>query len=250
MGGYQECDVPGVGVLWRSWGDAAERLLPADGAADLILRNEEAIIAGPSTRAFVATGSEHAATVGLRFLPGTAGRALGVHLSEFRDHQVPAVDAVGAELLRRGVPLLRRVRDADLTPGGTIAQHVSAAAAVFSAPAGSSGWAALAREAAARGGAASEFAGELGYSERQANRRMREHFGYGFATLRRVLRAERAQCLLRAGLSVVDTAARAGYSDQAHLSREFRELVGTTPTGYRAELGDGSDVSDASGSAA
>lgn len=236
VGAYQECDVPGVGVLWRSWGDAAPRLLPADGAADLILRDDTTLIAGPSTRAFTATGSEHSVTVGLRFLPGTAGSALGVHPGELRDRHVPAADALGSELLRRGEVLLSRLREADLVQGSGMAPHASAAAAVFAERAGNPGWAALARAAAARGGSASELARELGYSERQAHRRMCEHFGYGFATLRRVLRAERAQALLRSGLSAVDTAARAGYSDQAHLSREFRDLVGATPTGYLADL--------------
>ncbi len=45
----------------------------------------------------------------------------------------------------------------------------------------------------------------------------------------RLERAHRAQTLLRAGTPLADAAARAGYADQPHLSREFRRVVGVSP---------------------
>jgi AraC-like DNA-binding protein len=47
--------------------------------------------------------------------------------------------------------------------------------------------------------------------------------------LRRVLRFRRAVALLDAGHAPADVAARTGYADQPHLSREVRALGGASP---------------------
>ena len=70
---------------------------------------------------------------------------------------------------------------------------------------------------------------------RQLHRRSLWSFGYGPATLARLLRLQRflaigsisglsAQCLILGRLAV-----DAGYSDQAHLTRECRTICGLTP---------------------
>ena len=47
-------------------------------------------------------------------------------------------------------------------------------------------------------------------------------------------RVERAKELLRRGdLSLAQVAARAGFCDQAHLTRHFKRIAGVTPSGYR-----------------
>ncbi|HTP24466.1 MAG TPA: AraC family transcriptional regulator [Anaeromyxobacteraceae bacterium] len=46
-------------------------------------------------------------------------------------------------------------------------------------------------------------------------------------------RVRRAQALLRAGLSPSATAAQVGFSDQSHLNRHFKRVLGVTPGRYR-----------------
>lgn len=83
-----------------------------------------------------------------------------------------------------------------------------------------------------RAASAGAVAAVLGESERTLRRRMFADFGYGYATLVRVQRAARARDLLARGARPADAAAAAGFADQAHLNREFRELVGVTPAQF------------------
>uniref|UniRef100_UPI00352588EC helix-turn-helix transcriptional regulator n=1 Tax=Streptomyces sp. PU_AKi4 TaxID=2800809 RepID=UPI00352588EC len=74
-------------------------------------------------------------------------------------------------------------------------------------------------------------ADELGVGARQLHRRSLAAFGYGPKTLARILRMRRALALARTGVPFAETAARTGYADQAHLSREIRDLTGLPPGG-------------------
>jgi len=84
-----------------------------------------------------------------------------------------------------------------------------------------------------------ELARASGYSHRRFGALFRQQVGLGPKTFARVLRWQtvlaRAQTLARAGqpLSWSALALDAGYSDQAHLGREFRALAGVTPEAYR-----------------
>ncbi len=69
-------------------------------------------------------------------------------------------------------------------------------------------------------------ADELGLGARQLHRRSLTAFGYGPKTLARILRMRRALALARSGVPFAETAIRAGYADQPHLSREVRSLTG------------------------
>jgi AraC-like DNA-binding protein len=72
---------------------------------------------------------------------------------------------------------------------------------------------------------------ESGLSHRAFVGRFRQQVGVAPKTAARVLRYERATALLGAGArSIADVAAASGYSDQAHLDREFAELAGLSPT--------------------
>lgn len=47
------------------------------------------------------------------------------------------------------------------------------------------------------------------------------------------VRVERAKLLLRQGMSPAETAIAVGMTDQSHLNRHFKRIVGVTPGQYR-----------------
>ncbi|TCN29021.1 helix-turn-helix domain-containing protein [Sinorhizobium americanum] len=80
-----------------------------------------------------------------------------------------------------------------------------------------------------------------GLSERSLRRLCLEHFGYGAKALDRVLRLQR---FLAAGRGrpqdkLAALAVDAGYADQAHLTREMRELTSLTPGEILRQLAPG-----------
>ena len=92
---------------------------------------------------------------------------------------------------------------------------------------------AVARLQATRGAARIEaVAAEVGWSRRHLAARFREAVGLSPKALGRLIRVEHAARRVRAGEALGDVAYAAGYADQSHLNREFRELVGCRPTEF------------------
>ena len=77
-----------------------------------------------------------------------------------------------------------------------------------------------------------EAPGPFAVSERRLRRRFVQAVGYGPATYLRVARFQRAVALASRVPGLAALAAAAGYSDQAHLSRDCRALTGLTPRAY------------------
>ena len=80
-----------------------------------------------------------------------------------------------------------------------------------------------------------DLADEVGWSRRHLTERFTDEYGIGPKQAARIERFTRARSLLEAGSASADVAARCGYADQAHLTREFRALGGCTPTQWRQE---------------
>ncbi|MFJ6702104.1 MULTISPECIES: helix-turn-helix domain-containing protein [unclassified Streptomyces] len=208
-------------VVWvkTPGADGDGRVLP-DGCMDLLWHEGRLLVAGPDTRAYLTAGAG-GTWVGLRFYPGAAPAVLGVPAHELLD---------------------RRVDLADLWPSATV-RRLRARTAAAADPAAALERIALEREAPAdpslrrlvealdEGRPVAAVADELGLGARQLLRRSRAAFGYGPKTLARVLRMQRALALARNGVPLAETAVRAGYADQPHLSREVRELAGLPLTG-------------------
>jgi len=86
---------------------------------------------------------------------------------------------------------------------------------------------------------------ELGWSRKHLANRFQDCIGLAPKTLARILRFRKAaDHLSAAGLTCwSEFAVDAGYYDQAHLIREFRQLAGMTPVEYvHRMLSDGTGV--------
>lgn len=79
-----------------------------------------------------------------------------------------------------------------------------------------------------------ELAAEIGWSRQHLSARVQGELGLAPKTLARLLRFHRACALARAGTEGgwAAVAAAAGFSDQAHLAREFATLAGEAPTAW------------------
>lgn len=219
--------VPGVTVWTRENGGGSYRVLP-DGCMDLIWHDGTLLIAGPDTRAHVAEEPPGGSYAGLRFAPGLGPLVLGVPARELRDQRVPLDALWPAARAGRLADRLGGPGAADILDAWAVAR-IGAAGAV-DLPGQPSAWgyfqAAGVARALAAGRAVGGIAAETGLGERQLRRRCEAAFGYGPKTLGRVLRLQRALELARRGTAFAEVAVRAGYADQAHLSREVKSLAG------------------------
>jgi hypothetical protein len=66
-------------------------------------------------------------------------------------------------------------------------------------------------------------------SLRSIQRRFVQATGLTQGSIRKIERARHATLLLQQGVSILDTVERAGYSDQAHMTRALKHLIGKTP---------------------
>jgi AraC-like DNA-binding protein len=212
-----------VECLWSSVPTGPTRVLP-DGCMDLLVDEVGGLtVAGPDTAAFVAGGREGVRRAGLRFHPGVLPRLLGVPAAEVRNRRVALADLS---------PAAARVATRAVGPAaepGTLFRLVAALAA-NEPPRETAPWSlpALSRVTVrlGAGAAVGEVADELGWSTRSLTRHCTAVYGYGPAVLRQVLRFRAATSLLHTGLTPAEVAARTGYADQPHLSREIRALAG------------------------
>jgi AraC-like DNA-binding protein len=223
---YREQPVP---ARWRAlaecvWTSAAPvapevvDVLP-DGCMDLVWSGADLFVAGPDTAPNPYTRAAGLAATGLRFHPGVLPALLDIPAAALRDARVPLA-ALHPALARRAV--------AAIAAGAEPAAVLPALAARLPGRAPEPGVRAVAARLS-RGASAADTADALGWTTRTLHRRCLAAFGYGPATLRRVLRFRRALALLGGGVAPAEVAARAGYTDQPHLSREVRALAGTAP---------------------
>jgi AraC-like DNA-binding protein len=197
---------------------------------DGTIRDLQLIVAGPSTQFFMVPVQANAAFLGLRFRAGWGGACLGVDAAAIcnvtlDDSQVdillgastaPLRQALDLASLRAQLHTLARKLVTGAKP--LVNQRVQEAIDLLHISGGRLPIAELARRA--------------GMSERSLRRAMQQAVGLPVKTLGLILRFQRTVRLLRADPtgSLVAAAVEGGYSDQAHMTREFRRLGGFAPT--------------------
>jgi AraC-like DNA-binding protein len=242
--GYRESPPQAIlrGLVECAWVGASSgpaiQVLP-DGCMDLIRMDGHIVVAGPDTTPVLANRGARP-YVGLRFRPGALPRLLGVPAAELVGSRIPL-----AEL--RPVP-----------PERSTLTELAVALASESPRSQTAPWplAALHHVTGrlAAGTPVPAVADDIGWSPRTLQRQCSAVYGYGPATLRRILRFRRAVAMLSAGLPIADVAAGAGYADQSHLHREVREFAGTAVTtlasSYASAANRSTDVSSGSATVA
>ncbi len=219
-----------VACIWAAWpSEAVGRVLP-DACIDIVWDGSSLFVAGPDTGPVAIDPRPDLAVAGVRFLPGRAPAFLGVPACDLLDSRVALADLWDRARVER---LTERLAS---TPDPAAAARVldSAVADQAGRTGGADpmidGLVALLRREPAAHGAVRAASQALAVEQRRLHRHCRTAVGYGPKTLDRVLRFRRAMRLARDTDSLALLASRAGYADQAHLSRETRRLAGTTPS--------------------
>jgi AraC-like DNA-binding protein len=244
-----------VAVLWWSQRDRGqeygEHMLPSGSVTMIFALHEEPIICFPGSSSrrscswsrsivhgpqwgYFKTGPKPAGiAVGIAFRPGAAESILGLPVAELTDRHVPLDELWGVrgeELRQRLVAThdhksVFRVLETELIT--RLRRPLLIHPAVAHALASRSGaWAPI---------RVADIQRDSGYSPRHFVALFRAAVGltpkHYYRIKRFTIALQRLACANPRNLA--DIAAAVGYSDQAHLAREFREFAGITPTQYR-----------------
>lgn len=227
-----------IACLWisRTADAAPQRQVPIvpDGCSDILAFGaQEPVVVGPATRthwAVLAPGAEIAA---VRLLPGAFPAIYGWPARALLDRTQPLGDVcadIGA--LRADVA----AADGAHARCAVLAHWVRRRLAKNGDR--SNVLVAAARRLSVEGNVGVDrLAHELGWSARTLLRQFEAACGYGPKKLQRIMRLQRALGTAReagANTSAAAIAFAAGYADQAHMTREFRQLTGFTPLAYLA----------------
>ncbi|HVS12630.1 MAG TPA: helix-turn-helix domain-containing protein [Thermoanaerobaculia bacterium] len=243
-----------VAGLWLVEGyhtpNARERLLPT-GTVELVVNLGEdrmriydgedvarttlldgAVVCGAHSRSFVIDAEEQQRVVGVHFRPGGAYPFLGARVDEVENLHLSLEDLWGAR-----ARALRERLGAEADPRARLRLLESALLERAFRPLEQHP--AVARSLAMLHGAprlptVAEITREIGLSARRVAQLFREQVGLTPKRYCRVVRFQRVIEAVRplAEVRWAEAAIDCGYSDQAHLARDFRELSGLTPTEY------------------
>jgi AraC-like DNA-binding protein len=220
---------------WNAVPTGRHRLVP-DACLDVVwLSTGELMLCGPEVSAWTFQLPPGVLAAGVRFRPGVVPVLLGVGADTLLDRRVPWASFVGvaaAESL-----------SAALSTAATDQERLAAlhdaittlTAAATPDPLAETVLALVVEHPRVR---AVEVAAAVGLTARQLQRRCLHSFGYGAATLARIVRFHRfwsAASLAAPATSLAAVAHEAGYADHAHLVRDCRAITGVPPSRFLAE---------------
>jgi len=195
------------------------------------------MVHGPQSAYYVTGPKPKGCVIGVSFHAGMAGAILGVPLHELQDQHVCIDDIWGvrAAELRERLAVAAGPRAAiDILERDLIARmhrpwllHPAVAQALRPALIGRASHEAL---------RVTDIQKQSGYSPRHFIELFRSSVGLAPKQFYRIQRFSAALArIARGNVALADVAIASGYADQAHLSREFRELAGVSPSAYRPQ---------------
>jgi AraC-like DNA-binding protein len=252
---------PFVSVLWASTEMKArragcldrERVLPT-GAMHLVFRLSDhplrvfdpgdapggrtvghAVVGGARATFYIRDVSQPVRSIGAQLRPGAARLLFGASANEFAGRHTPLEALWGrfAEETRERLALAASPRQQLALFEHLLASRIGTGTRLHPCVA-------HALDRLAGDGQIHRIVEESGYSHRHWVGLFREGVGLAPKVYRRILRFRAAVDRLAADttVSLADLAHAAGYSDQPHFNREFREFAGVSPGQYRALLPD------------
>jgi AraC-like DNA-binding protein len=225
------------------WSYASERegrsLILPDGRCDIMLRFKQDCslapklqITGPATKAYVVEFEADDRWIGVRFRPESAGVLWGAELE--KSVNLVLHDSAALKI----VPHLSVLERRDLSLA-----HLSEAlesSGLLNDQQSSDDRLPQALDILHTSGGRvriDELAAMVGCSSRHLNRLFRSNIGIQAKTYGQIAQFHRAlQLISDQRLSIADAAYEAGYADQAHLTRKFRQFGGFTPKNIPLEI--------------
>lgn len=200
---------------------------------------ERVIFVGPQTRPSITYNPGPVRAFMVMFYPQAMHALSGIDVPAWVDRWLPVAGALGPEWGAMADAVLRAPDDAarvDIVEEFLESRWQATRPADAIADAGD--W--------VRHLAAQAAGSEFGRGVRNVERRIKAWAGQPMRTLRRMQRAEQSFFEARDGhlgrkLSMADVAARQGYSDQAHMCREAREITGHSPSEITRVLDSGDE---------
>lgn len=223
-------------VGWTLRPDRMDRfVVPAHTSVQLVLKVEHSAVRPPEfVHGAAIRHTEFEGGCAPRYLqieltPLGAYRAFGIPMHHVAGELVDLADVLGRDSRRLG----DRIRDAGTWDERFDAIDRFLLGRVAAAPVVAGGVAFAWRRLVASGGAAPirAICREVGWSHKHLISRFRQQTGLTPKRAARVIRFERVLRRIAgaARMDVAQLAAECGYSDQAHLTREFAEFAGMTP---------------------